>query len=140
MYHHHQLKAINSLSLQIFDLKCKLKKPTHFHNPTHWCKYCSFFSKIFFSYRKVNFIIIKFFGNFFVGFFIPSGCSFEGWICLTWHHKKRFWSFFFFWCWLVLFLNFLIQWVSSCNNFLITVDKLNVNVLRLDWFNNPAKS
>ena len=34
MIYHHQLKAENPLSLQIFDLKHKLEKPTHFHNQT----------------------------------------------------------------------------------------------------------
>ena len=35
MIYHHQLKATNPLSLQIFDPKHKLEKPVHFRNQTH---------------------------------------------------------------------------------------------------------
>ena len=114
-------------------------------------------AKIFFLHGKLNPIIIKITNKLFMdlwtlyGLFMESsglviclssflsiflilfGCSFEGSICLTWHHKNIF--DLCFWCWLVLFLDVLIQLVSSCKNFLITV-----NVLRLDWFNNPARS
>ena len=75
-------------------------------------------AKIFFLHRTLNSNIIKCFSNFFVSFLILSGCSFEGLICLTWHHKKHFWSL------LLMLISPFLGLLSPYKNFLIMVYKL----------------
>ena len=52
------------------------------------------FAKIFFLHRKLNPTIIKITHKFLSFCIILSGCTFTGLRCLTWHHKKHFWSLF----------------------------------------------
>ena len=52
------------------------------------------FIKIIFSQRKPNPIIIKTISKPSIFSCILSGSIFTGLICLTWHHKKHFWSLF----------------------------------------------
>ena len=141
MIYHHQLEATSPLSLQIFDLRRKLEKPTLFitkHIDANIASHLNL-AKIFFLHWKLNSIVIKITNKLFIflwnfsglvicltsflsTFLIFSWCSFEGLICLTWHHKKHFWSLF-----LMLispFNGLLIFKVSLCKNFLIKVYKL----------------
>ena len=81
-------------------------------------------AKIFFSHRKFNPNIIK----------IISKLS----VILCNSFEKHFWSLFL--RLISPFFGLLIQQVILCKNFLIMVYKLSVHVLRLNWFNNPARS
>ena len=51
-------------------------------------------AKVFFSHRKINFIIIMIINKYLSSHVILSVCMFTGLICLTWHQRKHFWSLF----------------------------------------------
>ena len=85
--------------------------------------FCLNLSKIFFSHRKPNAIVIKIIKKFFLSSrVILSGCILTGLICLTKHHKKHFDHY--SWCLLAFFWNFSIQQVMLCKKFLLMVFKL----------------
>ena len=84
--------------------------------------FCFNLAKIFFSHKKLNFILIEILSKFFTFTHNSFWMYFCGINMPNMHHKNIFDPY--FWCWLAHFLDFLILQALSHKNSLIMVGKL----------------
>ena len=117
----------NPLNFQIFDLKRRFYFILFYSYFTFIAKNIDAnvafhfkFTKFFFWHRKFHSIIIKIINKFF-NFLRISFWMYFYWVNMPNMTPKKIIFDQYFWCWLVLFLNFLIQQVILCDNFQLLV-------------------